>query len=130
MDPSMFAVSREAVSWILRKLEFGDSSPETAGQIPGLYFFLDKQCRDEQGQVFEWLPTPFFDVCWQSPDIAKAEGYIEIDVGGRKLVSPPDAVEKLKHMELFLETIEVGYPTPGTKRDEFLRIRPRREGTA
>ena len=116
MSYSGFSVSPEASSWIIQKLQEAESDPALAGLIPGLYFFLGEEWRDEHDQLVESIQCPFFDICWNTKENAIAEGYMEIEMLGVKLIALPNVLERLQGKQLVLDTIEVKYPTPDNKR--------------
>jgi hypothetical protein len=124
MSSLPFSISPDAAAWIAEKVLTGQNDPDFASLLPGLYFCLDEQYRDEKDRVFEWCPYPFFDIGWEHPENAPAGGYVEIEMQGVKTFSPPDTLERLEGKQLILETVEVGYPTPADVKRQLLRAVP------
>lgn len=123
MSEISFSISSEATAHIRQKVQDAQTQPNLTGLLPGLYFFLDQQSKDEEGRVFEWCPYPFFDVCWQSPETAAAEGYVEIEIAGLTLASPRETLRQLEGRQLVVEFVEVGFPTPAAAKRPMLRAK-------
>jgi hypothetical protein len=109
----------------MEKLQQVEKDPAIAGLVPALCFAFNYQNRDEEGHIFEWCPYPFFDIGWFTPKDAAAQGFVELEIVGLRILAPPDTLERLVDKKLVLEMVEVGFPRPPDKRVKILRSVPK-----
>ncbi len=120
MSTFPFPISSEASSWIVDKIRTVEEGGHVTGLVPALYFIFDAQCRTDEGRLLTLRRDPFFDICWETPEKAIAQGFVEFQLCEMRIFAPRDTLERLCGKELVLETGEVGYPIPAEETGQFL----------
>jgi hypothetical protein len=118
-----FRVTEDAAAWILERVQ---SPPHASGGealAPVVGACLDDQMLDRHGRVVERHAGLSFVVDWNpARDLADLE-YPQIEILGHKLSVEPHTLDMLRGKELYLETVEVGYPNPKSAIRTVLRYR-------
>lgn len=114
-------ISTDATNWIMKQLQMGRTSPETADLDPVLFFGFGYELKDKEGRLSEAYTDHFFDIGWYRPETIADNGGIEIDLLGFRYFVFPDTLERLRDKQLILEIVETGYPTPINEKRQLLR---------
>lgn len=126
-----FSLSEAVATWIVENLEKG--AEELGNEIssvplkPTLCFALSYHVFHEEHHVVERYDGDHFLLGWVPAEMDPG-GFCQIEIGGIKVFIHHETLNRLEGKELILETVEVGYPIPASKKNRLLRARPKSDG--